>query len=117
MNILGIDHIEMYVGDARQAAYLLCAAMGFRICGQGGPETGLPGQRSILLGQGNARILLTTGLTPAHPAKEYVARHGDGVAVVGFGAEDVESAFGSIVAGGAAAMAPPTTFTRGGSEV
>lgn len=117
MNILGIDHIEMYVGDARQAAYLLCAAMGFRICGQGGPETGLPGQRSILLSQGDARILLTTGLAPEHPATEYVARHGDGVAVVGFGAEGVESAFGSIVARGASAIAPPTAFGRGNTEV
>jgi 4-hydroxymandelate synthase len=117
MNILGIDHLELYVGDARQAAYLLCAAMGFRICGQGGPETGLPGQRSILLGQGDARILLTTGLTPNHPATEYVARHGDGVAVVGFGAEGIEPAFGSIVARGGTAIAPPTTFARGDTEV
>ena len=79
MNIQGIDHIEMYVGDARQTAYVLCTAFGFRVRGQGGPETGLTGQRSILLGQGDIRVLLTTGLTPDHPASGYVARHGDGV--------------------------------------
>ena len=89
MNILGIDHIEMYVGDARQAAYVLCTAFGFRVCGQGGPETGLAGQRILLLGQGDIRILLTSGLQADHPATEYVSRHGDGVAVVAFGTDDV----------------------------
>lgn len=117
MNILGIDHVELYVGDARQAAYFLCTAMGFRVCGQGGPETGLHGQRSLLLGQGDARILLTTGLTPDHPASEYVARHGDGIAVIGFGATDVASAFTEVVAGGATPIAPPATFERGETSV
>ena len=117
MKIQGIDHVELYVGDARQAAYFLCTAMGFRICGQGGPETGLHGQRSLLLGQGDARILLTTGLTPEHPASEYVARHGDGVAVIAFGATNVEQTFAEVVARGATAVAPPATHERGDTRV
>ncbi|HET6211325.1 MAG TPA: 4-hydroxyphenylpyruvate dioxygenase, partial [Micromonosporaceae bacterium] len=63
MTIHGIDHVELYVGDARQTAYYLCSGFGFRICGQGGPETGLADQRSLLLGQGDIRILLTSGLS------------------------------------------------------
>jgi 4-hydroxymandelate synthase len=117
MNIQGIDHIEMYVGDARQTAYFLCTAFGFRIYGQGGPETGLVGQRSLLLGQGDIRILLTTGLTASHPAAEYVARHGDGVAVVAFGANDVRSCFEQATAGGAIGRTPPTELARDGDEV
>ena len=93
MNILGIDHIELYVGDARQTAYFLCTAFGFRVCGQGGPETGLAGQRSLLLGQGDIRILLTSGLSADHPAAAYVARHGDGVAVVALRRTDAAAAF------------------------
>jgi 4-hydroxymandelate synthase len=81
MNILDIDHIELYVGDAIVAAQSLCTTYGFRIYGHGGPDTGLPGQRSVLLGQGDIRMLLTSGLHQDHPASQFVARHGDGVAV------------------------------------
>ncbi|MFD0573858.1 VOC family protein [Kitasatospora gansuensis] len=97
MDFLGVDHVEFYVGDARQAAYLLCSGFGFRLYGQGGPETGLPGQRSLLLGQGDCRVLLTSGLTPDHPAVEYVARHGDGVAVIAFGTRDATAAYTTAV--------------------
>jgi 4-hydroxymandelate synthase len=117
VTIIGIDHIEMYVGDARQTAYLLCTAFGFRIRGQGGVETGLAGQRSILLGQGDVWILLTTGLTPNHPAVDYVARHGDGVAVVAFETSDAEALYAQATAGGAAGLATPAVLRRGDDEV
>lgn len=109
MDYLGIDHVEFYVGDARQAAFVLCSAFGFRLYGQGGPETGLDGQRSLLLGQGDSRVLLTSALRPGHPAVDYVARHGDGVAVVAFGTPDARSAFAGAVAGGATAIEAPRT--------
>lgn len=107
MDYLGIDHVEFYVGDARQAAFVLCSAFGFRLYGQGGPETGLDGQRTLLLGQGDCRVLLTSALRADHPAVEYVARHGDGVAVVAFGTRDARSAFAAAVAGGATAIEAP----------
>jgi 4-hydroxymandelate synthase len=90
MNVLGVDHLEFYVGDARQTAYFLCTAFGFRIRGQGGPQTGLADQRSLLLRHGDIHIVLTSGLTPRHPATEYVGRHGDGVAVIAMGVDDFE---------------------------
>jgi 4-hydroxymandelate synthase len=117
MSIQGIDHIEMYVGDARQTAYFLCTAFGFRICGQGGPETGLAGQRSLLVGQGDIRILLTTGLTADHRASEYVARHGDGVAVVAFETTDTTEVHARAAAGGAESVEPPVRLVRGEDEV
>ena len=88
MRTLSIDHIEFYVSDAPAVAQSLCGVYGFRVCGRGGPETGLPGQRSVLLGQGAIRILLTSGLHEDHPASQFVARHGDGVAVIGLRGED-----------------------------
>jgi 4-hydroxymandelate synthase len=117
VTIHGIDHIEMYVGDARQAAHILCHAFGFRVGGQGGPETGLAGQRTLLLVQGGVRILLTSGLRPDHPASEYVALHGDGVAVLAFRSDAAEAAYRNAVAGGATSMAAPTVHTRHGDEV
>ena len=48
--------------------------------GQAGPETGQDDHRSLLLRQGGIEIVLTSALTPGHPAADYVTRHGDGVA-------------------------------------
>lgn len=117
MNIIGVDHLEFYVGDARQAAYFLCTAFGFRVSGQGGPETGLIGQRSLLLRHGDIRILLTTGLVPDHPASRYVSRHGDGVAVIAFATDDVALTFAEAVARGATAIAPPTVHEHSDAAV
>ncbi|MPZ85358.1 MAG: 4-hydroxyphenylpyruvate dioxygenase, partial [Actinophytocola sp.] len=93
MKLSGIDHIELYVGDARQAAFYYCTAFGFQVHGQGGPETGLKGQRSILLGQGDIRMVLTSPLVPDHPAAEFTRKHGDGVAVIALEVDDVETAY------------------------
>jgi 4-hydroxymandelate synthase len=117
MNIDCIDHVEMYVGDARQTAYFLCTAFGFRVRGQGGPETGLPGQRSLLLAHGDVRILLTSGLTADHPAVAYVARHGDGVAVVAFAVDDAAAVHERATARGATSLEAPTRLARGDDQV
>jgi 4-hydroxymandelate synthase len=117
MDIKGIDHIELYVGDARQAAYLFRTAFGFRVAGRAGPETGLSDQRSLLLRQGDIRLILTSALTEAHPAAGYVARHGDGVAVVALATDDVDRAYGEAVARGAATVSPPLGYAGDGTEV
>jgi 4-hydroxymandelate synthase len=117
MQILDTDHIEMFVGDARQAAHQLCATYGFHVYGHGGPETGLMGQRSVLLGQRDIRILLTSGLSGGHRASRYVAQHGDGVAVIAFGCADVEAAFTEAVAAGATPIQPPQRLEHDGSTV
>ena len=108
--ILGVDHIEFYVGDAIAAAQSLCAAYAFRVYGHGGPDTALPGQRSVLLGQGAIRILLTSGLTEDHPASQFVARHGDGVAVTAFGTDDAAAVYAGAVAAGASGIRAPGTW-------
>ncbi|TDV49718.1 4-hydroxyphenylpyruvate dioxygenase [Actinophytocola oryzae] len=110
MNISGIDHIELYVGDARQTALYLSTAFGFTVCGQGGPETGLAGQRSLLLRQGEIQIVLTSGLVVDHPATEYVRRHGDGVACVGIGVDDATAAYRTLVERGAEPLSPPREY-------
>ncbi len=117
MNILGIDHLEFYVGDARQTAYYLCTAFGFRVCGQGGPQTGLAGQRSLLLQHGDIRIVLTSGLVPEHPATQYVGRHGDGVAIIAFQTDDAAGLYESVVSRGAAALAGPMTHENAAGRV
>ena len=115
MRTLGIDHIEFYVGDAIAMTQSLCSVYGFRVYGRGGPETGLPGQRSVLLGQGAIRILLTSGLHEDHPASQFVARHGDGVAVIGFRAD--AAAYPDAVAAGATSIGQPRCWDNDRARV
>ncbi|MEN3307804.1 MAG: 4-hydroxymandelate synthase [Micromonosporaceae bacterium] len=117
MDIHGFDHIELYVGDANATAFLLCTAFGFRVAGASGPETGLTGQRSLLLRQGGVNLILTSALSGTHPAARYVSRHGDGVAVIAFATGDAEQAYARAVAQGAAAVSPPLTYADGQAEV
>ncbi|WP_406205708.1 4-hydroxyphenylpyruvate dioxygenase [Kitasatospora sp. NBC_01560] len=117
MQIHGVDHVEFYVGDAQQAAFYLCTAFGFRVSGQGGPETGLEGARSLLLSQGGVRLLLTTGLDSRHPATEYVRRHGDGVGVIAMGVDDVQESFTTLTGRGAPALEEPRTLEANGATV
>jgi 4-hydroxymandelate synthase len=107
MNILDIDHIELYVGDAIAAARSLCAAYGFRVYGHGDPDTGLPGQRSVLVGQGRIRVLLTSGLHKDHPASQFVARHGDGVAVAAFRTDSAAASYADVLAAGGSGIRQP----------
>jgi 4-hydroxymandelate synthase len=117
MKIHGIDHVEFCVGDVTEFAAPLLDAYGFAAAGRGGPETGLDGQRTLLLRQGRIQLLLRSGLTPDHPAARYVAGHGDGVAAIGFGTDDIEGAFREAVAGGAEPLAGPSFISRGGVRV
>ncbi|MEW2385494.1 4-hydroxyphenylpyruvate dioxygenase [Micromonospora sp. NPDC047707] len=117
MDIRGIDHIELYVGDARQAAFYFGRAVGLHLCGQGGPETGLAGQRSLLLRHADIRMVLTSGLTAEHPASRYVQRHGDGIAVVALEVDDAVGAYAELLARGATGVLPPTTVTGADAEV
>ncbi len=117
MNIQGIDHLELYVGDAQQSAYYYSSAFGFEVGGQGGPETGLVGQRSLLMWQGEVRMVLTSGLYAEHPGTEYVQRHGDGVAVVGLRVDDAAQAFAELVERGARPVAEPKIYEDSDSTV
>lgn len=117
MDLLAVDHVEFFAGDARQAAFVLCRAFGFRVLGQGGPDTGAPGRRSLLVGQGDSRVLLTSGLAAHHPAAEYVARHGDGVATIAFRVEDAAASYAKYVAAGATPLQQPRVYERDGERI
>ncbi len=113
MNILGIDHIEFYAADAHQMAHDLCTAFGMRICGQGAPETGEDTARTLLLTQADVHILVTSAVTDTHPAAAYVARHGDGIAVIGLAVYDLPEVYATAIAGGAVSVQPPEEHGSG----
>jgi 4-hydroxymandelate synthase len=117
MTISGIDHVEYYVGDLAKSATTLCDAFGFKVAGRQAAGTGPSGQQSLLLAQGQIRLLLTTATSASHPAAHYVKRHGDGVAVIAFRTGDVRRTFAETVAAGAKAAASPKFAGTGDAVV
>ena len=62
MPLDGWDHLELWVGNAKQAAYFYEHAFGFTRTAYAGPETGVRDRASYVLEQGDIRLVLTSGL-------------------------------------------------------
>jgi 4-hydroxyphenylpyruvate dioxygenase len=103
----GTDHVEFYVGNARQAAYYYRTAFGMSMVAYAGPETGQRDRASYVVQQGKIRFVLTTPLRPDSPIAEHVAKHGDGVRVIALEVDDARQAWLETTARGARSVAAP----------
>ncbi|MGV3642381.1 MAG: 4-hydroxyphenylpyruvate dioxygenase [Adhaeribacter sp.] len=103
----GTDHIEFYVGNARQSAYYYQGAFGFELVAYAGPETGLRDRASYVLVQDKVRLVLTTALNPGSAIARHVQQHGDGVRVLALEVDDAAAAFRETVQRGAIPAAEP----------
>jgi 4-hydroxyphenylpyruvate dioxygenase len=74
--INGTDYIELYVGNAKQAAYYYQSAFGYQLVAYAGPETGIKDKTSYVLQQNKIRLVLTTALYPNSEIAEHVKKHG-----------------------------------------
>src|SRR5580658_8225775 len=99
--LTGTDHIELYVGNAKQAAHFYKTAFGFQSLAYAGPETGVKDRASYVLQQGKIRLVLTTPLTSTNAIAKHISHHGDGVKILALGVEDAYSTFEETVARGA----------------
>ena len=108
--ILAVDHLEFYVGNARQAAAYYAQAFGFRTVAYRGPETGHRDAASYVVAQGAIRLVFTSALRRDHPVTEHVARHGDGVRVVALEVPDARRAYALALGRGATGVAEPATL-------
>src|SRR6478672_1543354 len=79
MPLEGWDHLELWVGNAKQAAYWYTHALGFDLAAYAGPETGVRDRASYVVRQGEIRFVLTSALREASEITQHVSRHGDGV--------------------------------------
>ena len=91
--INGTDYIELYVGNAKQAAHFYKTAFGFQSVAYAGPETGVRDRASYVIQQGKIRLVLTTGLHSDSPICGHVKKHGDGVKVLALWVDDAYKAF------------------------
>ena len=106
--IKGIDHVEFYVGNAKQAAYFYRSAYGFTTAAYSGLETGNRDWASYVMEQGKIRLVLSTALGPDHPISRQVNLHGDGVAVIALAVPDAASAYLETTQRGATGAIRPT---------
>jgi 4-hydroxyphenylpyruvate dioxygenase len=103
----GIDHLEFYVGNARQASYFYRTAFGMSLVAYAGPETGQRDRASYVVQQGKIRFVLTTVLRPGHAIADHVQRHGDGVRCVALWVDDARQSWRETVSRGAVSVAEP----------
>ncbi|HEX7336944.1 MAG TPA: 4-hydroxyphenylpyruvate dioxygenase, partial [Gemmatimonadales bacterium] len=115
--INGTDFVEFYVGNAKQASLYYRSAFGFQLVGYRGPETGTRDRASYLLQQNKVRLVLTSPLSPEHPAAAHVALHGDGVRDIALWVDDARRAFELAVERGARPAQPPAVLKDEQGEV
>jgi 4-hydroxyphenylpyruvate dioxygenase len=101
------DHLELYVGNAKQAAHFYCTAFGFEPLAYAGPETGVPGRASYVVVQNGLNLVLTSSLEPDDAIADHVRRHGDGVRDVALRTPDARDAYAAVTANGAIALREP----------
>jgi len=107
----GTDHVEFFVGNARQAAYFYRTAFGMKLIAYAGPETGQRDRASYVLEQGKIRFVFTTALRSDSEIARHVAKHGDGVRAIALWVDDAASAWRETTARGAHSVQPPTTLS------
>jgi 4-hydroxyphenylpyruvate dioxygenase len=115
--LLGTDYIELWVGNAKQAAHYYKTAFGFQSLAYAGPETGVKDRTSYVLVQNKMRLMLTSPLHSNSEIAEHHKKHGDGVKVLALWVEDAYDAFEQTTKRGGKPYLQPTTLTDENGEV
>jgi 4-hydroxyphenylpyruvate dioxygenase len=107
MPLKGWDHVEFWVGNAKQAAYFYERALGFTRTAYAGPETGVRDRASYVLEQGDIRFVLSSGLRADSEIAQFACRHGDGAKVVALQVPSAMEAYRQAVQRGARGVTEP----------
>src|SRR5437899_7496055 len=107
----GTDHIEFYVGNAKQAAHFYQSALGFQPLAYSGPETGVRERASYAVRQNKITFVLTTPIRTKHPIADHILKHGDGVKAIALKVKDAMSAWKETTKRGGTSHMEPKTLT------
>src|SRR5213083_355594 len=107
MPLDGWDHVELWVGNAKQAAYFYEHAFGFTRTAYAGPETGVRDRASYVVEQGGIRLVLTSGLRADSEVTQFACRHGDGARDISLQVPSADGAYRTAVQRGARGIAEP----------
>jgi len=112
-----IDHVELWVGNARQAAHFYQSALGFTPVAYCGPETGCRDSASYVLRQNRITLVLTSPLRITSPMNHALARHGDAVHAIALEVQDCAAFYEAAVARGAVSAEAPVEIVDGAGTV
>ncbi|MCB9245105.1 MAG: 4-hydroxyphenylpyruvate dioxygenase [Flavobacteriales bacterium] len=103
----GTDYVELYVGNAKQAAHFYKTAFGFQSLAYSGLETGNRESCSYVVVQDKIRLVLTTPFDPDSEISEHIRKHGDGVKVIALWVDDAIKSWEETTARGARSFMEP----------
>src|SRR5262245_18780243 len=107
MPLFGLDHLELWVGNATQSAHYFVTAFGFREVAVAGLETGHRDRASHVVEHGNVRLVLTAPLVGTSPVAAHHAAHGDGVHSLALAVPDAAAAYRTALDRGAEGVDEP----------
>ncbi len=105
--INGTDYVELYVGNAKQAAHYYKTAFGFQELAYCGLETGVRDRCSYVLQQDKIRLVLTSPFNPESDISHHIRNHGDGVKVIALWVDDATDAYEQTIKRGARSYMKP----------
>jgi 4-hydroxyphenylpyruvate dioxygenase len=103
----GIDYVEFWVGNARQASNYYRALWGFTPVAYAGLETKVRDRASYVMVQNEIRLVFTAPLTPEGEIADHVKLHGDGVHDIAFRVDNVRSSWEETTKRGAKSAFDP----------
>lgn len=115
--INGTDYVELYVGNAKQAAHYYKTAFGFQSFAYQGLETGVKDRVSYVLKQDKIKLVLTTPLNSDSEIGEHIKRHGDGVKVIALWVDDARKSYEETIKRGAVSYFEPRVEKDENGEV
>ncbi|MDH3795601.1 MAG: VOC family protein, partial [Flavobacteriaceae bacterium] len=115
--LLGTDYVELYVGNAKQAAHYYMSAWGFQPLAYSGLETGVKDQVSYVLQQDKIRLILTSPLQSGGEINRHIDAHGDGVKAIALWVDDATKSYKETTSRGAESYMEPKTFKDEHGEV
>ena len=113
----GTDHVEFYVGNAKQSAYYYQSAWGYELIAYAGPETGVRDRASYVLRQGKIVLILTSSIHTDTEISRHHEKHGDGVKVLALWVDDARKSYEATTQRGAKGVMEPTVFKDEHGEV
>src|SRR5260370_38429392 len=105
-----IDHVRLFVGNARQSAYFYRNAFGFDVVAYAGLETRQRHEAGYVLRQGKITFVLISPLSAQHPESGRLISHGAGVQDIALEVDDVRNHFDKTTEGGATPEAARAAF-------
>ena len=117
LQLIDVDHVRFFVGNAKQAAFFYASAFGFQVEQIADLTTGSRDRAMYLLTQGNIRIVLESSLTKDGQAAREAMQYGDGVKDIALTVFDAEKAWKQAIKNGGQSAYEPKTWSDANGSV